>query len=329
MRKVVLEAFGPPEVLRCTEVQDPEPPPDGYLVELAAIGLNFAEVVERRGLYRRDQRLPYEIGKEAAGTIVAAGREARGFEVGQQVIVIRFDGGCYAERVTAQPQHLLPIPTHLTLEEAAAFAIAFGTAWYAQEELARVRPGESVLIQAAAGGTGSAAISLAVARGCAPVLGTAGGAEKCAAVQALGASACIDYRSGEFAAQVRERTAGRGIDYCLESVGGEVFERSLESLAPLGRLVLIGFSSIARDHATAVARVHPLKLFQRSWGLFGLNVENLDFPRRREIWRRLCDFAESHRLRPLLGPRFPLAEAAAAHAAVEGRRTAGKVLLIP
>ena len=177
MRKVVLTGFGGPEVLVPTEAPEPDLPADGWIVELRAIGLNFAELVERRGLYRKDQRLPYEIGKEACGVIVQRGRDARGFELGQRVIVIKFSGGCYAERVAVRPGQVLPLPAHLDFAGGAAFAIAYATAWYAQEELARARPGETALIQAAAGATGSAAVRLAKARGL-TVIGTAGGPEK-------------------------------------------------------------------------------------------------------------------------------------------------------
>jgi NADPH2:quinone reductase len=328
MRKVVLTGFGGPEVLVPVEAPEPELPLDGWIVELRAIGLNFAELVERRGLYRKDQRLPYEIGKEACGAIVQKGRDARGFELGQRVIALKFSGGCYAERVALRPGQILPLPAHLDFAAGAAFAIAYATAWYAQEELARARPGETALIQAAAGATGSAAVRLAKARGL-TVIGTAGGPEKVTQVLALGADACIDYRGEDLRSRVASDTGGRGVDYCLESVGGEVFEHSLACLAPLGRLVTIGFSSIEKDHSERIKRVHPLMLFLRSWGLFGLNIENLDFPRRSDVWGRLCALAEARRLEPLIGARFPLEQAAAAHAAIEARRTAGKVLLIP
>jgi len=331
MRKVVLEAFGGPQVLRLADAPEPMAPPGGCVVELAAIGVNFAELVERRGLYRKDQRLPYEIGKEAAGRVVAVHPDADGIRVGDRVIVIRFEGGCYAERVAALPHQLLPIPAHLDLEEAAAFAIAFATAWYAQEELARVRTGEAVLIQAAAGATGGAAIQLARARGCDPVIGVVGRAAKREAVLGLGAHLCAAESEGpSFEEVVREHCGSKGgVDYCLESVGGAVFDRSLSALAPLGRLVAIGFSSVEKDHANTIKRVHPLQLFLRSWGLMGLNVENIDFPRRRATFERLAAFAAQHGLRPAIGGRFPLCDAAGAHAAIEARNTTGKVLLIP
>jgi NADPH2:quinone reductase len=331
MRAIVLDAFGGPEVMRLAQVAEPHPPVGGCVVELAAIGINFAELVERRGLYRKDQRLPYELGKEAAGRIVDVHPDAHGLSVGQRVIVLRFRGGCYAERVAAEVHELLPIPEHLDFEEAAAFAIAFATAWYAAVELARVRPGESALIQSAAGSTGCAAVQLARALGADPIIGAVGNAAKRDVVLEHGAHACAAEHGGEdFATLVGRLCAGRGgVDYVLESVGGPTFEKSLALLAPLGRLVTIGFSSIVRDHAEQVKRVHPLQLFKRSWGLFGLNVENIDFVRRRATYDEIVRFAERHELRPHVGARFPLADAVAAHTAIESRATTGKVVLVP
>jgi NADPH2:quinone reductase len=340
MRAIVLEAFGGPDVMRVRDVPEPRPPVGGCVVELAAIGINFAELVERRGLYRKNQTLPYPLGKEAAGTIVEVHPEARGgsassgaprLEVGQRVGVLRFAGGCYAERVAVEAHQLLPLPKHLSLEESAAFAIAFATAWYAIVELARMRPGESALVHAAAGSTGAAAVQLLRALGADPVIGAVGSAWKRDLVLGLGAHACAAEDGGEdFVALVQRLCGARGgVDHVLESIGGATFEKSLLALAPLGRLVTIGFSSIERDHAERVKRVHPLQLFLRSWGLFGLNVENIDFPRRRATYERIVKFAEEHDLRPHVGARFALADAAAAHAAIEARRTTGKVLLVP
>lgn len=329
MRKIQLQAFGGPEVLVVRDLPEPEPPEDGWVVEIKAAAINFADVVERRGRYAKDQTLPFDMGKEAAGVIVAAGPSATGFAVGDDVIVIRFAGGCYAERVAVSPGQVLRGPRGFDFEQLAAFAILFATAWYAQHEIARVRDGESVLIQAAAGGVGSTAVALARSAGCRPVIGTAGGPEKCAWVEGLGADACVDYGRADFRETVRELTDGRGIDYCLESVGGEVFDHSFEVLAPMGRVVIIGFSAIDGDYANRLARVHSLKVFHRSLVFSGLNVQNLDFPRRADVWGRLVAHVEQHGLAPEVGARFPLDEAPAAHAALEGRRTRGKVLLIP
>ena len=329
MRKVVLERFGGPEVLAVRQVADPVPPPDGYVLEVRAAGINFADLVERRGRYRKDQKLPYELGKEAAGVVVARGPQAREFAIGDRAIAIKFAGGCYAERVALGPREILRGPESLDFEQLAACAIVFTTAWYGQNEIARLRPGEAVLIQAAAGAVGTAAIALARSSGASPVIGTAGGPEKCKWVESLGADRCVDYLRDDFRDTVRELTGGRGVDYVLESVGGEAFARSLESLAPMGRLVIIGFTSITADYAKTIERVHPLTLFHRSISVAGLNVENLDFPSRKDVWARIVAHIERHRLVPQIGPRFPLEQAGAAHAALEGRATRGKVLLVP
>jgi len=334
VRKILLTEFGGPEVLRVGDHPEPDCPADGWIVEIKAASINFADIVSRRGLYERDQKLPYEVGKEAAGVVVAKGPHAAaradgGHDLGDRVVVIRFAGGCYAERVAAGPGMLLPGPDDYDFDELAAFGIIFATAWYGMNELARVRAGESVLIQAAAGGVGTAAVALAKAHGCGPIIGTASGPEKCAWVEELGADACVDYTQADFRETVRELTGGRGVDYCLESVGGEVFEHSFASLAELGRIVIIGFSAIDSDYKRRIAPVHPLKVFLASTAMMGLNVQNLDFPRRRDVWNRMVAYLERTHLRPEIGARFSLEDAPAAHAALESRKTRGKVLLIP
>lgn len=329
MRKIQLTAFGEPDVLTVRDHPEPTLPDDGYLVEVKAAGINYADVVERRGRYRKDQQLPFEVGKEAGGIVLERGPRAAEFEVGERVVVVRLKGGCYAERVAVGPTEILPAPPELTFEELAALPICYATAWYGMMEIARVRPGESVLVQAAAGGVGTAALHLARAYGCAPILGTAGGPAKCAWSVDAGADVCVDYLQDDFLPLVRDRTDGRGVDYVLESVGGEVFDKSLEALAPMGRLVLIGFSSIDSDYAERIRRVHPLTVFHRSISLAGLNVHNLDFPSRRKPWHELCSFVTEHGIRPRVGLSFPLEEAPAAHAALEERRSTGKVVLIP
>lgn len=328
MRKIRLEEFGGPEVLRIQEFEDPEVPEDGYLVAVKAIGLNFAETVERRGRYKRNQALPYEMGKEAAGVVLARGSKATEFQLGDPVIVVKFDNGCYADRVAARGYQALKPPKDFGFDEMAAFANTYGTAWYAMHEIARVRRGESVLVQAAAGGVGSAAVQLAKSFDCQPVIGTAGSPAKCDFVLSLGADACVNYAREDFRQTIEALCDGGQIDYCLESVGGEVYEHSLEVLAPMGRLVIIGFSSIRENYADAIPRIHPLSLFHRSISVAGLNVDNLKYQKRRHIWQELLDHVEQKGLRPRIGQRFSFEQAPQAHAALEGRRTTGKVVLI-
>ncbi|HBF23898.1 MAG TPA: hypothetical protein DDW23_08820 [Planctomycetes bacterium] len=327
MKKVVLQEFGGPEVLHWVDYPDPICPEDGWVVETRAIGLNFAEVVERRGQYRRDQKTPYEMGKEASGIICEKGPSAEGFEVGDAVIVVKFNNGCYGEKISAVPGQVLLPPEGFSFAEMSSFANTWATAWLALEEMGRVRPGESALIQAAAGGVGTAAVLLARSLGMAPIIGTAGTHEKCRLVESLGASRCVDYTSEDFRGTVTEITKGRGVDWCLESVGGEVYERSLESLGPTGRLVLIGFSSLSGDYSEQIPRLHPLTLFHRSISVSGLNVDKLDYPTLEGCWDSLVKHVNHHGLRPVIGPSFSFSDIVAAHTALESRNSTGKVVL--
>lgn len=327
VRVVEAHSFGGPEVLQVRRSSSPAVPDDGYLVEVYAAGLNFADVVERRGRYKRDQPLPARLGKEAAGVVVERGPAASDFDVGDPVIVVKFGNGCYAEVIAAEAHEVLRPPNGLSFVELAAFGTNYVTAWYAMHEVARVRPGESVLVQAAAGGVGTAAVKLARSHGCGPVIGTAGGARKCELVRLLGADVCVDYLVDDFGPEVLASTHGVGVDYCLESVGGAVYDRCLEVMAPRGHLVVIGFSSISTNYAEAVKRLHPLTVFHRSFSVGGLNIDNLGFQRRRDIWDDLVTHAEQHELRPHVGQVFPFDRIADAHAALEGRTTTGKVVL--
>lgn len=329
MRQIVVEEFGGPAALVLREMPEPAVPEDGWLLETRAIGINFADVVGRRGRYTKDARCPFYPGLEAAGVLVAAGPRARGHELGESVITLNFAGGCYAERIAVGPGDVLRGPAGWSFPELAAFSATFGTAWYAMHEIARVRPGESALIQAAAGAVGTAAVALARSHGLTPVIGSAGSDDKCAFVREQGADAAINYSRDDLRQRVLQHTAGRGVDYVLESVGGEALERCLSALAPMGRLVTIGFSSVDDKHADAIKRIHPIALFQRSISIGGLNVNNLRIAGRKAEWARLVAHVEQHRLRPVVGATWPLAEAAAAHAALEARLTRGKLLLIP
>ncbi|HRC86674.1 MAG TPA: zinc-binding dehydrogenase, partial [Thermoanaerobaculia bacterium] len=163
-----------------------------------------------------------------------------------------------------------------------------------------------------------------------PVIGLAGSGAKCRFVEErLGAHACFETAGDQLGTRIRSLTAGRGIDLVLDSVGGSVLDLALELLAPLGRLVSVGFSSIDRDYRGALPTLHLLELFHRSISVSGLNLENLDYPRRQSAWRELVSFVECHGLRPVVGEIFPLHHVAAAHQALESRATFGKLILRP
>ena len=273
---------------------------------MVAASVNYADIVERRGLYKKVLTLPRQMGKEAAGIVVARHPEAIEFDVGDPVIVVRFANGCYADKVPAEAHEVLRPPRGLSFVEMAAFGTSFATAWWAMHEIARVRPGESALIQAAAGGVGTAAVMLARTAGCSIVIGTAGGPAKCELVRAAGADECVDYLVDDLRPVVARLTDGTGVDYCLESVGGDAYSQSLDALAPMGRLVIIGFSSIQDDYAHAIPRLHPLTVFQRSIAVGGLNLDNISFQRQRDIWNRLVAARRGARPPPGRRPGAPV-----------------------
>ena len=328
MRAIVVDSFGAPDVLKIQNLPDPTPPPGGYVVQVVASSINYADVVERRGLYKKDQKLPSRLGKEGAGVVVARDCDAVQFEVGDPVIIVAPSGGCYAERVAVEAYEVLQPPSGFSFVEMASFAIAYSTAWYGMFQIANVRRGEAVLIQAAAGGLGTAAIDLARSSGCGLVIGTAGGPAKCALAERRGADACIDYTAVDFRPTVLELTRDEGVDYCLESVGGETYSRSLDVIAPLGHMVIVGFSSVGADYAREIHRLHPLTVFQRSISVGGLNLENLAFMRRRDIWNELVAHVEEHAIHPLVTQAYPFDQIREAHEALETRQTTGKVALI-
>jgi NADPH:quinone reductase-like Zn-dependent oxidoreductase len=328
MRAIVVDSFGSPDVLNFQDLPDPTPPPGGYVVQVVASSINYADVVDRRGLYRKDQQLPSRLGKEAAGVVIARDCDAVEFEVGDPVIIVCLGNGCYAEQVAVEAHEVLPPPRGLSFVEMASFAITYTTAWYGMFEIANVRRGEAVLIQAAAGGVGTAAIDLARSNGCGLIIGTAGGPAKCATAVAHGADACVDYTTSDFRPTVLELTGGTGVDYCLESVGGESYARAIDVMAPMGHLVIIGFSSIGADYANEIRRVHPLTLFQRSISIGGLNLDNLAFAQRRGLWGDLVAHTEQHGIRPLVTQVYPFEQIRQAHQALETRQTTGKVALV-
>jgi NADPH2:quinone reductase len=328
MRAIVVDSFGSPDVLAFQDLPDPTPPPGGYVVQVLASAINYADVVERRGLYKKNQQLPSRLGKEAAGVVIASDCDAVQFAVGDPVIVVCVGNGCYAEKVAVEAHEVLPPPAGLSFLEMAAFAVTFATAWYGMFEIARVRPGDAVLIQAAAGGLGSAAVTLARTHGCGLVIGTAGGPEKCAVAVDQGADTCVDYTALDFRPAVLDLTRDKGVDYCLESVGGETYSRSLDVMAPMGHLVVVGFSSIGSDYAQEIQRLHPLTLFHRSISVGGLNIDHLGFTRRRDIWNSLVAHAETHAIRPLVSQVHPFEQIRDAHLALESRRSTGKIVVI-
>jgi NADPH:quinone reductase-like Zn-dependent oxidoreductase len=332
--------FGGPEVFRAVERPSPDVRPGCVRVRVAAAGINFAEVQMRVGLYPEAPRPPFTPGFEVAGEVTEVGTGVDNLRVGDRVMAVTVFGG-YATEVVLPAWQARLIPPGLGFTEAAAIPVAFATAAVALREMARVRPGDRVLVVGAAGGVGTAAVQLA-ARAGASVTGLVGSEAKRAPVLGLGAREAFTY--AEWAARTAPSgRAGPRFDVVLESRGGRSLRASLDLLAPAGRLVSFGFSSIISGHRRSIVRaastmlatplLSVLRLVMRNQGVFGANLLKLlsDEEGRAVVVRAfdgaLRGFADGT-LRVVVDRTFPLVEAGAAQAYLQSRGSVGKVVLV-
>ena len=332
MRAVFLRRHGPPDVLRVTEAPDPTPGPGQIVVGVGAVGLNYAEVLSRKGLYGWAPPLPYVLGMEAAGSIEAVG-EGVDRAVGEPVIV-GLQHGAYAERILVRDHQALPALPGFSVEENAAFGVNWLTAWVGLMEMGRLRPSDRVLVSPAGGGVGTAAVQIASRFGC-EVVAMAGSDSKLERVAKLGASAGVNYREHGW----EERLEGLGtFDVALEMVGGEVFRAACAALAPFGRVVVAGYAGL--DYRRwrpwtwwpawrGMPRMSLTDMLMGSRGMLSTHLGYLlrDPERMRQVWSALVAFSMEHNLRPVVGHVLPFESIADAHKLLESRNSYGKVVL--
>lgn len=323
MLAIRIHETGGPEVMRLEEVETPTPAQGEVLVKIAAAGVNYADLAQRNGAYLTRTQTPMTLGFEAAGTIAAHGpgvTTPATPPVGTRVIA--FVNGGYAEYATASA--VIPIPESLDFTHAAAFAVQGLTAYQTLRESGRLTAGESVLVQAAAGGVGTLAVQLARLMGAGKVIGTASSERKLELVRRLGADAAINYTQDDWVEQVKKATGGRGVDIVLEVVGGEVAEKSLQCLAPFGRLVVIGAASGQRPQFSGVQLMYKNLSVVGYWLAAWMNRPD----RIAVATVELMQYLASGNLEIVVGHTFPLAQAAEAHRAIAERKTTGKVVLL-
>ncbi|HLC20513.1 MAG TPA: NADPH:quinone oxidoreductase family protein [Candidatus Methylomirabilis sp.] len=327
MKAIVVREYGGPDVLRYEEVPDPEPNPGEVLLQVRVAGFNYADIMMRRGLYKGGPQPPFIPGFEVCGTVIRLGRGVVGLREGARVLAFpdpSATGGGYAQLVAIPAQRLFPAPQSLSDQEDGAFPIVFLTAYLALRMAGRATAGESVLIHSAGGGVGTAAVQISKQLGL-RIFATASSDEKLERVKALGADVTINYQHRDFAEEVRGETSGRGVDLILEMVGGEVFDKSLQCLAPLGRLVAVGIAG------GRVPKADVAQLLYGNLSVVGFHLGKLltrpDLVG--EALGQLNRWIEEQKIRPVVGPAFPLREAAAAHAMVSNRKNYGKVVLLP
>jgi len=324
MKAVVVDRWLEPRDLALREVPDPEVGPGTLGVEVRAAGCNFFDILLVRGQYQVKPSFPFVPGGELAGVVRAVGPGVEGFVVGDRILS-GVPLGAYAERAVVPASMAWRMPEEMSFEAGAAFPIVYPTSYAGLVHRARLQAGETLLVHAAAGGVGLAAVQIGKAIG-ARVIATAGGAEKLDVARRAGADVAIDYRSGDWVQRVREATGGRGADVIYDSVGGDVFDASLKCIAWNGRLLVVGFAS-GRIPEVRVNRIllKNIAVVGLHWGAHALHEPE----RIPEVFHALFALYREGKIAPVIWRTYPLAELPAALEALAGRQTYGKVIVTP
>lgn len=325
MHAVRFHAKGGPEVLQYELTPRPMPGPGQVLARVVATGVNYADVMRRKGdNYPFPSPMPYTLGGEAVGVIEACGEGADRQILGTRAIV--FPGvGCYADYVVVPQERVFPLPPGLEDAHAIALFVQGLTAALMLKRSARIAPGESVMVQGAAGGVGSVAVQMARHYGAGLVIGCASTPQKRQVVERLGADIAVDYGKPGWADEVRAATSGRGVDIVLEMAGGTVAAESFDLLAPFGRSVVYGNSS-EDDWLLDTKRMPPRNVSVTGF-YFRPFLEERDFIL--ATLNEMAGLVSTGALQVQIGGTFKLSDAAQAHAMLEGRGASGKLILVP
>ncbi len=324
MRAVVVDRLMEPSELRVSETPEPKLWPGTLALEVRAAGCNFFDILMCQGKYQMKPPLPFIPGAEAAGIVAEVAGDVQGFAVGDRVL-LSTPLGAFAERVVAAARGVWKMPAKMSFEEAAALPIVYPTSYAALVYRAALRPGEWLLVHAAAGGVGIAAVQIGRALG-ARVIATAGGADKLEVARAAGAEVLIDYQREDFVQRVKEATNGKGADVIYDSVGGDIFDQSLKCIAWSGRLLVIGFAGgrIPEVKANRIL-LKNISVMGLHWGAYAQH-EPARIP---ETMNALFQLYDEGKIRPVIFKTFPLEEIASALTALGGRKTWGKVIVAP
>ncbi|MEM0952545.1 MAG: NAD(P)H-quinone oxidoreductase [Pseudomonadota bacterium] len=323
MRAVTVAAPGGPDSLVVSELDTPTPQADEVLIEVAASGVNRADILQRQGFYPSPPGAPDWPGLEVSGRIAAIGKSVDRWRQGDAVCAL-LPGGGYAEYVCVAASCCLPVPAELSVIHAAALPETVLTVWSNLMDRAAVQPGETALIHGGSSGIGTTAIQILSAFGC-TVYCTAGSAEKQQACEALGAARCINYRDQDFVDELREETDGRGVDVILDMVGGDYINRNIDIAAVEGRIVNIAYQ------AGAQVEVNLLPVMLKRLTLTGSTLRARDAAYKaalvQTVRERAWPWLHSGALRPVVHATFSPSEAGEAHRVMESSKHIGKLLL--
>jgi len=336
MRAMVVRRYGPPEVFECREVPEPEVAKGQVLIQVKAVGINFADLLARMGLYPGTPKPPFVPGLEVAGIVERIAGSDTPIGTGDRVVALtRFNA--YAERIAVSEKQVFRVPDEIPLEDAVAIPVNYLTAYHSMFQMGNLQPGDRILIHGAAGGVGVAAVQLARARQLV-IFGTAGSAKQ-EFLRRIGVDRPIDYTREDFEQVVRS-AAPAGIEMAMDPIGGKSFAKSYRCLGPTGRLVVYGFSAAAGPEGKRslwrgaralleTPRFHPLKLMRGNIAVIGVHLGRMEG--RGALLKNELDeifrLYAAGQIKPVIGKIFLLEQAAEAHRYIHNRQNIGKVIL--
>lgn len=338
MRQVLITKAGNPEVLKVIESADPKPEKGEVVIAVRAAGVNFSDILARKGLYPDAPKLPCVVGYEVAGVVVAIGEEVATFRVGQPVVALTRFGG-YSEKVKVPVAQVFAKPPALSFEAASAIPVNYLTAYQLLVVMGSLHAGETVLIHNAGSGVGLAAIDIAKKIG-AGIIGTAGGS-KHAFLRERGLDHAVDYHTHDWQKAVSGLTHGRGVELIVDPIGGANWKMNYKVLRHTGRLGLFGISTASVAGSTSKLGLlrmvlqmpwfNPIGLMNGNKGVFGVNLGHLwhEGERVRGWMQNILNGVQEGWIRPHVDRTFSIEHASAAHAYIEARKNIGKVVLVP
>lgn len=338
MRQIVITKAGGVGVLKIQEREDPRPGKGQVKIRVKASGVNFADIMARKGIYPDAPKKPCVVGFEVAGTVESVGEGVDSSFIDKSVLAITRFGG-YSDVVITPALYIFEKPKKLSFEEAAAIPVNYLTAYQLLVVMGGLKRGESVLIHNAGGGIGLAALDIAKHIG-AITYGTSS-ARKHAFLKSRGLDFALDYRTQDWLKEIKKLTDGRGVELIIDPIGGKNFKKSYRALRRTGRLGLFGVSAATLTRVSAklnllkvvfqMPRFHPVRLMNANKGIFGVNIGHL-WGEEEKVHRWALEImkgVEQGWVRPHVDKSFPFEKAAEAHQYIEERRNTGKVVLVP
>lgn len=324
MKAIQLKEYGGPEVLQLVEMERPVPKGHQVLIEIHAIGVNYADTARREGQYVVPTKLPFIPGAEIAGVVVETGESVTNVKKGDRIVTLIESGG-YAEFALADSRGLIPLQDQMAFEQAVALPLQGLSAYHILKTMGRLEKGETVLVHAAAGGVGTLAVQLAKLSGAGKVIATASTEDKLALAADMGADVLINYTEQGWEEKVLEATGGKGVDVALEMAGGEIFNKTLKCLATFGRLVIYGVASGEQS------RFYPSSLMARNQSVIGFFLPQI--MRKPELIQssmaEMLGYLSKGQLKLTIGGVYQLEQAAEVHRLLQSRQTKGKLILKP